>query len=154
MSIQIGYVACDSKSAKGATSGVNSYCLYIYYLRPLNPTQDGLLWDCSWMEGGRRKILVIPYLKMIQNTCESRDTLFKFCWHLHFFESLKIVLINMVLDIVIILMMLAKMATTDLLKKAFWNEGHEVIISVRNVTKKILLRDWNYCRCGHVTKLQ
>ena len=42
----------------------------------------------------------------------------------------------MVLDIVIILMMSAKMATTDLLKKVFWNEGHDVIISVRNVTKK------------------
>ena len=97
LSIQNGQVARDSKSAKGATSGVNSYCLYIYYLRPLNPTQDGLLWDCSWMEGGRRKILVIPYLKMIQNICESRDTLLKFCRHLHFFESLKIVLINMVI---------------------------------------------------------
>ena len=42
----------------------------------------------------------------------------------------------MVLDIVIILMMSAKMATTDLLKKVFWNKGHDVIISVRNVTKK------------------
>ena len=58
-----------------------------------------------------------------------------------FFESLKIVLINMVT----ILMMSAKMATPGLLKiTVFWNKGYDVIISVHDVTNKILSRDSNY----------
>ena len=37
------------------------------------------------------------------------------------------------------------MATLGLLKiKVFWNESYEVIISVHDVTNKILLRDSNY----------
>ena len=60
---------------------------------------------------------------------------------LTFLESLKIVLINMVT----ILMMSAKMATPGLLKiKVFWNKGYDVIISVHDVTNKILSRDSNY----------
>ena len=55
--------------------------------------------------------------------------------------SLIIVLINMVT----ILMMSAKMATLGLLKiKVFWNKGYDVIISVHDVTNKILSRDSNY----------
>ena len=46
---------------------------------------------------------------------------------------------------VTILMMSAKMATLGLLKiKVFWNKGYDVIISVHDVTNKILLRDSNY----------
>ena len=43
---------------------------------------------------------------------------------------------------VTILMMSAKMATLDFLKtKAFWKKGYDVIISVHDVTNKILSRD-------------
>ena len=44
-----------------------------------------------------------------------------------------------------ILMMSAKMATSDLLKiKVFWNEAYDVIISVPNVTNTILSCNSNY----------
>ena len=44
-----------------------------------------------------------------------------------------------------LLMMSAKMATPELLKiKVFWNKGHDVIISVHDVSSKILSRDSNY----------
>ena len=57
------------------------------------------------------------------------------------FESLKIVLINMVT----VLMMSTKMATPSLLKiKLFRNRGYDIIISVYDVTNKILPRDSNY----------
>ena len=59
----------------------------------------------------------------------------------NFFESLKVVLKNMVT----ISMMSAKMATPGLLKiKVFWNIGYDVIIYVHDVTNKILSRDSNY----------
>ena len=46
---------------------------------------------------------------------------------------------------VAILIIPAKMATLDLLKiKVFWNKGYDVIISVHDVTNKILSRDSNY----------
>ena len=46
---------------------------------------------------------------------------------------------------VTILMMSAKIATPGLLKvKVFWNNGYDAIISVHDVTNKILLRDSNY----------
>ena len=42
-------------------------------------------------------------------------------------------------------MMSAKMATPVLLKiTVFWNKGYDVIISVHEVTNKILSRDSNY----------
>ena len=42
-------------------------------------------------------------------------------------------------------MMSAKMATPDLLKiMVLWNKGHDVIISVHDVTNKILSHDSNY----------
>ena len=42
-------------------------------------------------------------------------------------------------------MMSAKMATLGLLKlKVFWNKGYGVIISVYDITNKILSRDSNY----------
>ena len=41
--------------------------------------------------------------------------------------------------------MLAKMATPGLLKiTVFWNKGYDVIISVDDVTNKILSRDSSY----------
>ena len=46
---------------------------------------------------------------------------------------------------VTILMISAKMATPGLLKiRVFWNVGYDIIISVHDVTSKILLRDSNY----------
>ena len=42
-------------------------------------------------------------------------------------------------------MMSAKIVTPGLLKiTVFWNECQDVIISVNDVTNKILSRDWNY----------
>ena len=113
---------------------------------------------------------VIPDLKKIKKIYESRDKTPEFYWHHHFFirnsqallyqeiqiqiafwyiisffltflESSKIFLIN--LDI--ILMMSAKMATLGLLKiTVFWNRGYDVIISVNDATNKSLSRDSNY----------
>ena len=58
-----------------------------------------------------------------------------------FTESLKVVIINMVT----ILMMSSKMATPGLNKiKAFKKKGYGVIISVNDVTTKILSPDSNY----------
>ena len=46
---------------------------------------------------------------------------------------------------VTILMISAKKVTPGLLKvKVFWNKGYDVIISVHDVTNKILSRDSNY----------
>ena len=43
------------------------------------------------------------------------------------------------------LMLSAKMDFLGLLKtKVFWNKGYDVIISVHDVTNKILSRNWNY----------
>ena len=59
----------------------------------------------------------------------------------NFFESLKVVLIN----IVAISMMSAKLAALGLLKmKLFSNKDYDVIISVHYVTNKILSFDSNY----------
>ena len=58
-----------------------------------------------------------------------------------FLESLRIFLINLI----IILMMSAKMATPGLLKTTvFWNKGYDVIVSADDVINKILSRDSNY----------
>ena len=60
---------------------------------------------------------------------------------LTFFESLKVVLIN----IVTILMISAKLATPGLLEiKVFRNKSYKVITSVHDITNKILSRDSNY----------
>ena len=113
---------------------------------------------------------VIPYLKKILKIYDFRETPLEFCWHQHFFiknqqillyqelkikiafwhiisnsfnffESLETVLIN----IVTILMMSAKMATLGLHKrKVFWNKDYGVIVSVHDVTNKILSGDSNY----------
>ena len=46
---------------------------------------------------------------------------------------------------VAILMMSTKLATLDFLEiKVFWSKGYDVIISVHDVTNKILSRDPNY----------
>ena len=42
-------------------------------------------------------------------------------------------------------MMSTKLATLGLLKiKAFWNKGYDVIVSIHDVTNKILPRDLHY----------
>ena len=49
------------------------------------------------------------------------------------------------MKMVIILMISAKIVTPGLLKiTVFWNKGYDVIISVHDVTNKILSRDSNY----------
>ena len=98
---------------------------------------------------------IIPYLKEIQKLYKSRDTPLKFCWHRAFyqrksamfecllilFESLKVVLINMIA----VLMVSARLATSGLLKvKIFWNEGHDVIFPAHEDINKILSFDSNY----------
>ena len=46
---------------------------------------------------------------------------------------------------VLILMMTAKLATLGILEiKIFWNKSYDVIISVHDVTNKILSRESNY----------
>ena len=98
---------------------------------------------------------------------KSGDTSPKFCWHQHFFTGNQQILLYQEIQIqtapwyiisnsfnffnfflismVTILMMSAKLATLGLLKiKVFWNKGYEVIISVYDVTKKILSRDSIY----------
>ena len=90
---------------------------------------------------------VIPYLKKIQKIYESRDTTPEFCWHQHFFNRNQQILLyqeiqiqiafwyiisnsfnfswvfkDFLINLVIILMMSAKIATPDLLKvTVFWN---------------------------------
>ena len=114
---------------------------------------------------------VIPYLNKILRIYKSRDTPLVFCWHQHlftgnqkllfyheiqkiqitfqciisifltFFESLKVVLIN----IIAISMMSAKLTALVLLKiKVFFNKGYDVIISDHYVTNKILSLDSHY----------
>ena len=57
------------------------------------------------------------------------------------FESLKVFVINKVATLI----MSEKLATLGLLKiNVFWDEGSEVIISVHDVTNKILPHDLNY----------
>ena len=58
-----------------------------------------------------------------------------------FFESLKIALINMIA----ILMIYSKLATLVFLKiRIFWTKGYDFIISVHDVTSKILSHHLNY----------
>ena len=58
---------------------------------------------------------------------------------------MKVVLINILINMVEILIMSAKLATLGLFKiKIFWNKGQDVIISVHEVTNKGLSRDSNY----------
>ena len=113
---------------------------------------------------------VIPYLKKIQKIYQVHDTPPQFHRQQHFFTRNKQILLYQELQIqiafwyiisnsfnfswvleiflinlVIILMMSAKMATPGLLKiTVFWNKGYDVIISVDDVTNKILSRDSNY----------
>ena len=93
---------------------------------------------------------VIPYLKKIQKTYESREIPFEFCWHQYFspeiskfcyIKKYRIVLTNMVP----ILMISTKMATVSLLKiEIFWNKVYDVIVSAHDVTNKIISCDSDY----------
>ena len=113
---------------------------------------------------------VIPYLNKIlkdmnhiTNPLSSADVsifslgVSKFCYikkyryRLHFDQSFLILLTfleslkNFIINLVIILMMSAKMATPGLLKiTIFWNKGYDVIIPVDDVPKKLLSCDLNY----------
>ena len=132
----------------------------------LNAVQDGTFRGllpkiCCTYPTMMKLDTVIPYLKKIQETYESRNAPLEFCWHQHFFTRnqqillyqeiqikfwyiisnsfnffgvFKVVLINMVTTT---LMISAKMTTLDLLKiKVFWNKGCDVIIlSMASPTK-------------------
>ena len=65
----------------------------------------------------------------------------QFLIFLAFLESLRIFLINLV----IVLMMSAKLATPDVLKiTVFWKTFYDVITTVDDVTNKFLLHDSSY----------
>ena len=113
---------------------------------------------------------VIPCLKKIRKIYESRDTHSEFCWHQHFFTGNQQILLYQeiqiqiafwyiisnsfnfswickyfLINLVIVLMMSAKMATSGLLEiTVFWNKGYDFIITVDDVTSKILWHDPNY----------
>ena len=60
---------------------------------------------------------------------------------LTFLESSRVILVN----VIELLIMSAKVATLDLLKKSnFWNKKYDVINSVYDITNKILSRGWNH----------
>ena len=73
-----------------------------------------------------------------RNTGKDCILINNFYFFLTLFESLKIVVINMVT----ILIIWAKMATQGLLKiKKFWNKDFEIIISVRDFTNNFFSLD-------------
>ena len=81
---------------------------------------------------------VITYLGNFKQMHQSRDTPLGFCLHQHFSHGYNG-------HMVTILMMSAKITTRGLLKiKVFRKNGYDVIISVHDVTNKILSRDSNY----------
>ena len=123
---------------------------------------------------------ITPYLKKMQKTYESRDTHPEFCWHHHFLpeiskfcsikkysyklhigtyflmlltvlEYLKIISINLV----IILMVSAKMATPGLLKiEVFWKKRlwrHDFCPWHRQ--QNFITWFKLMCKCGHVIKV-
>ena len=67
------------------------------------------------------------------------------CWYIisnsfNFFKFLRIVLIN-----VITILMLVKILTVDVVKiKVVWSKGYDLIISVYDVTDKVLSHNSNY----------
>ena len=111
---------------------------------------------------------VIPYLKKVQKIYESLDTALEFWWNQHFFTGNQQILLYQeiqmeiaywyiisssfnlfsvfkdFLNVFLIFMMSAKMATLGLLKiKVFWNKGYGVIIHVHDVINQVLSRDSN-----------
>ena len=112
-------------------------------------------WWLDWGRGGRAK-----GLSLLPRICHAYPTMMKYVVIPHlkkyiyrlrfdthflilltFLESLKIFLINLI----IILMMPAKMASPGFLKlTVFWDKDYDVIIPVNDITKKILLCDSNY----------
>ena len=101
----------------------------------------------------------------MQEIYKSRETSLEFCWYQHFLTGNQQLLlyqkmhanINSILipnfyffnffliNMVVILMVSAKLATLGLLKiKVFWNKGYHVIIVVHDFSSKIFSRDSNY----------
>ena len=112
-----------------------------YTLPKTDPKNIWITWDIPW-------VLVTSGIlhQKSANFAISRKYMYrlhfdtKFLVLLTFLESLKIVLIRKVT----IFMISAKMATPGLLKiTIFWNKGYDVIISVHDVTNKILSGDSN-----------
>ena len=142
--------------------------VFLGLLMDRGPKRSLLLKICHTYPTMMKLGTVIPYLKKIQKTHKSHDTplesadisilhrksadfsvsrntdidciLKQFLTLSTVFESLKIVLINMVT----ILMMSTKIATLGLLEIwVFWNKGYDVIIFAHIVTSKKLSRDSN-----------
>ena len=80
----------------------------------INPTQDGLFWDCSQMGVAflcplpkirhtyptmMKLRTVIPYLRNIQKMYKSRDISLEYCWHQHFFTGNQQVLVHQEIQI-------------------------------------------------------
>ena len=130
----------------------------------VNSIQDGLLLGCLRM-GAAAKSSLLPkichtyprMMKLVSYTLPKKDPKnIWITWHtswillatsifhwkpVNFFWVFKGCLIKKVK----ILMMSAKMATSDLLeKKVFWNKDYDVIIYVHDVSNKNLSRDSNY----------
>ena len=109
-------------------------------------------------------VTVIPYPKKLQKIYQSRHTPAKFCWYQHFFTGNQHYLLYQEIHIYIAFWYIisnslnfswifekkfskpvTKMATPDLFKiTVFWNKDYGVIITVDDVTNKILSRDSNY----------
>ena len=124
----------------------------------------------TMMKPGR----VIPYLRRIQKMCESRDKPLEFCWHQHFLTWNQQILPYQEIQIKIAFWYIIsnsfnfswvfkdcfnehgynfddvskndyKCQQKNLLKmKVFWNKDYNVIISLHDVTNKILSRDSMY----------
>ena len=112
-----------------------------YTLPKTDPKNIWITWDIPWV-----LLTSAIFHQKSANFAISRnkciDCIFdtKFSVLLTFLESFKIVLIRKVT----IFMMSAKMATPGLLKiTIFWNKGYDVVISVYDVTNKILSGDSN-----------
>ena len=94
--------------------------------------------DISFFFTGNLQLLLHQQIWIMDIDCILVHN-FYFFWP--FFESLKFVLINMVA----ILIMSAKLGTLSFLKiKVFWNKSSDVIISVHDITSKILSHSSNY----------
>ena len=77
--------------------------LIIFIAFSLNPFENGLFQDCSWIEGDGEgwkkgalslkfitqmmKLAVIPYPKKTQKIYKLRNETLEFCWHQHFFTG-------------------------------------------------------------------
>ena len=112
----------------------NDETWHSYTLPEEDPKNIWITWPTSWL-------LLTFFHRKSANFSISRNTGIDCILVQNFPESFKIILINLV----IILIMSAKITTPGLLKiTGFWNKGYDIIISIDDITNKILSRDSNY----------